>query len=220
MLAYSRVGLATTFALRWPSFGNWGAALLLGLSAWVPAHELNVAQQAVFPLPSQMSEGLARLEEGLESLGPAMAVLLVAVLPAVCEELLFRGLLLSGLATAFGRGAAILISAAVFAVFHFWLSKIVPTLLLGAVLGYLCWQSRSIVPGIIVHGLHNGLAVAGIFWPWPEKLGIASDAPSAHLPATIMLTGSLSFLCGLLLCGFPRRNRGGSSADSILAGIP
>ena len=84
--------------------------------------------------------------------------------------------------------AAILGSAAVFGVFHFFLFKFPVTALLGVMLAYLCWRSRSILPAIIAHLLHNGLGVLTAFYPqWQSSLGINHEEEWAHLPATVLV---------------------------------
>ena len=133
-------------------------------------------------------------------LGPAMAFFTIAIVPAVCEELLFRGFLLGGLSAASRKWPAILASACVFGIFHFFLSKFAVTATLGVVLGYLCWRSKSILPGMIAHALNNGLAVLFVFQPkTPELLGIVDDNNSDHLPITVLLAGSVMFVAGCIV---------------------
>lgn len=201
VLLYWKVNIVETFSLRKPCARYILAAVFIGLASWIPVHELIVLQDSFLPIPQVMAEKLAESNKAIQSLNPWMAIGVLALLPAICEELIFRGLLLNGLRDAAKRRTAIIVSAAVFGVFHFMLVKFVPTTLLGLVLGYLCWQSRSIVPGMIVHLLHNGLLTASLFWPWQETLGVPADDTMVHLPSHIIVGGLALVGLGLWLAG-------------------
>ena len=90
-----------------------------------------------------------------------------ALVPAVCEELAFRGFILSGLEHQHRTRSAILLSALMFGFLHVLLSlfqQLFNATLLGIVLGLLAVRSRSILPGILFHFLNNALAVSQGDW--------------------------------------------------------
>lgn len=96
-----------------------------------------------------------------------MAVLVVCVAPLV-EELIFRGVLLSGLMRRLRAVWAVPLSAAIFGIVHLpdfgfaW--HAVPALVgLGLVLALLRLRSRSLWPAVTAHAANNLLAVAGWF---------------------------------------------------------
>jgi ABC-2 type transport system permease protein/sodium transport system permease protein len=205
LLIYRKIDLRQTLCLKRPAASHMVAAVLIGISAWIPAHELSALQQLILPLPTALKEGAAQMQQALASLHPAEALLYLALAPALCEELVFRGFLLSGLTTAIRRWPAILISAAIFGVFHFALFKFASATALGIVLGYLCIRSGSLLPGIVAHLLHNGLSITTVYWPelWHQTLGISSDESSLHLPVPILLVGCAAFVGGVLLPKLP-----------------
>jgi membrane protease YdiL (CAAX protease family) len=86
-------------------------------------------------------------------------MLVFAVLPAVCEELAFRGFILTGLRRRFRTGTAIVISSFLFAVSHMNVFQFLPTFVLGLVLGLLAVRAGSVLPGMAYHLIHNGLLV-------------------------------------------------------------
>ncbi|MFK7758148.1 MAG: CPBP family glutamic-type intramembrane protease [Flavobacteriales bacterium] len=91
-------------------------------------------------------------------------VFLIAVVPAVCEELAFRGVLQSQLAQAFqNTHLAIWISAFIFSAIHFQFFGFLPRLVLGAIFGYLMVYSGSIWPAITAHFINNALGVLGYY---------------------------------------------------------
>lgn len=202
VLIYWKVDLRSSLALRLPAPRFLAAALLLGLSAWVPAHELGVFQNAVMGTPEAFQKSAKVLTDTLAELPPLTVVAILAIIPALCEELFFRGLLLSGLSVSLRKWTAITVAALLFAVFHFMLIKFAVTGVLGFLLGYLCWQSRSIFPGMIVHMLHNGLAALSLFHPeWTAALGINESESSAHLPPLVIALGIALCLAGIWLTG-------------------
>ena len=98
-----------------------------------------------------------------ESPSLAIAVLVFALVPAVCEEFAFRGFILSGLEHEHRTRSAILLSALLFGFLHVLSSlfqQLFNATLLGIVLGLLAVRSRSILPGIVFHFINNALAVS------------------------------------------------------------
>ncbi len=209
ILLYWKIDVVKTFSLRVPSLTHLLAGLLLGVSAWIPAHELNVLQYSVIGVPESFLRSAAQLVETIRLLPPEAVILVLAIVPAFCEELFFRGFLLSGLSTAMRRWPAIFISAIFFAVFHFFIFKFVVAGALGVVLGYLCWQSRSIVPAILAHATHNAIGVYSVLRPeWMQSLGVPSQSASQpmwlHLPVPLLVIGAGVFALGLYLASFSR----------------
>ena len=103
-------------------------------------------------------------DEEMEALGEIMgagaaSLLVVGLLAPVLEEMLFRGVLLRGFLQHYPPGAAIGLSALVFAVFHFTLSQLPVALLFGLFAGWLYWRTRSLWPCILAHVLFNSTAV-------------------------------------------------------------
>ncbi len=83
-----------------------------------------------------------------------------ALAPAVCEELAFRGFILSGLERSRRQWLPILISAMLFGVIHMIPKQMFNAALLGVVIGLLAVRSRSLIPGVIFHFIFNGTQVA------------------------------------------------------------
>ena len=87
-------------------------------------------------------------------------VLVIALVPAVCEELAFRGFILSGFRHLGHKWRAIVFSALLFGLTHGILQQSLIACLLGVLLGYLAVQSGSILPCMVFHVVHNTLALA------------------------------------------------------------
>jgi len=149
-----------SLALRLPTTRQVLTAAFLVLLVFPPVAALTRVILSEFPaLEPLLSEGMA-LAEAIRTDAPWWVSLAVfSLLSAVCEELPFRGFILSGLRIRFGPWSAILISSFLFALFHLNVFQVVPTLVLGLVLGMLTVWSGSIVPAIVFQSLYKALVV-------------------------------------------------------------
>ncbi|MDD2797947.1 MAG: CPBP family intramembrane metalloprotease [Bacteroidales bacterium] len=87
-------------------------------------------------------------------------VLVIAILPGFCEEVLFRGVVQPIFADWLkSKHAAVWVTAFVFSFIHFQFLGFVPRLLLGAMLGYLVMYSGSLWTSILAHSLNNAFIV-------------------------------------------------------------
>jgi len=109
------------------------------------------------------------LEEGLSILNPTswgtyfLCVLLLAIMPAIGEELLFRGMILHGLRTRFNDISAVLMSALMFAIMHGNLQQFVYPFLLGIIMGWIVLRTGSLISSIVVHFTNNFIVVTFSF---------------------------------------------------------
>ncbi len=106
----------------------------------------------------------------------------------MCEELFFRGFLLRSFGSAMRPATAIVLTAALFGLFHILvrdallLERFPPTALLGLVLGWVAWRTGSLWPGVLLHAIHNTTVLAlpklsPILGEWAQGL-----ENHAHLP--------------------------------------
>jgi len=128
------------------------AAIAIGATTWY----LNMYLVALLPVTERQVRTLADLVDR-----PTLAAALVmfALVPAVCEELLFRGILARALGRPLRLAVAAMISAAVFSVYHLSLAQALPTLTLGFVLALIAIRADSVLPTVIAHALNNALAI-------------------------------------------------------------
>lgn len=92
-------------------------------------------------------------------------LVIMALLPAIGEELFFRGSLQKVLLRMSGKPwLAIFISSMVFALLHGTFFKILPIFLLGIMLGTVYQVTRNLWYSIIIHFLNNGIAVLAIYY--------------------------------------------------------
>jgi sodium transport system permease protein len=149
-----------TLRLFWPEprYLAVGVALALGLNPLV--NELRPIVERLFPISQAVEQTLSQMMKKVPDL--ATAIVLFAAIPAICEELAFRGFILTGLERGHRTRSAILLSALLFGFMHVLLSlfqQLFNATLLGIVLGLLAVRSRSIVPGMVFHFINNALGV-------------------------------------------------------------
>ncbi|MGD9647380.1 MAG: ABC transporter permease subunit/CPBP intramembrane protease [Pirellulales bacterium] len=120
----------------------------------------NLLQQGVLKLYPIKDEVVLQLDSLFAAPANLWAMLLVlAVLPAVCEEVAFRGFILSGFRHLGHKWRAIVLSSVFFGLTHAIFQQSLITTLIGVVIAYLAVQTGSLWPGIVFHITHNSLAV-------------------------------------------------------------
>lgn len=92
-----------------------------------------------------------------------LGVIAMAVLPAICEELLFRGLIFRGLQSKFSSHFAVLISALMFTLLHGSLQQTVYQFMLGLMLGYVMLYGKNIIYPMLLHFVNNLIVVITSF---------------------------------------------------------
>ena len=151
-----RAGAGRWLGLRWrlPRRPWVAFGLLLPM---VPALALVLSVQGFLQLP-RWSSGKWLTELAAH---PVLAVALGCVAGPVLEEVLMRGVLLRGLLRNYRPAVAISQSALLFGIFHFNPAQSLNAFLLGLLLGWIYYRSRSLWLCIGLHGLYNALAFAG-----------------------------------------------------------
>lgn len=114
-------------------------------------------------------------------------LLIVALLPALCEELLFRGIIQNAIKRRWHSiHAAVWITALLFSLCHGDLFALLPRLLLGALLGYLFVYSGSLLVNSLVHFVNNAIVVVHYYLFQHGVLQFSPDDP-LDLPLTLTL---------------------------------
>lgn len=148
-----------------------GLGFVLAGVGWVVFYPLVLwlgQVNAELPLPEGIREWEAQQGDVLEmllmgaNLPTWFLFLTVAITPAVCEELMFRGYLQRQVERGLGLVWSIVIVGIVFGLYHLQLSKAVPLAALGMYLGFVVWATGSVWTGVLVHLLNNGFAVMAV----------------------------------------------------------
>lgn len=126
-----------------------------------------------------------------------VTVLFVGILPAVCEELIFRGIITNGLKK-YGTKLAIILSAILFALIHQNLQQLLYQLFLGGVMAYIAIKTGSIFYTMILHFFNNfSILFFAFVFGQSEQTPNYSNAWNIILPI-IMAIASVFVVLGIL----------------------
>ncbi|MEX1276475.1 MAG: CPBP family intramembrane glutamic endopeptidase [Bacteroidota bacterium] len=204
------VRLDKVFLWRMPKGGETFFAVLSLLFLQQVFQTYMILQERI-PLPEVFDTLLAPIKELMdqtvrvlvtaESLPElAFVVLVVAIVPSIVEELMFRGLIQTGLERVAQPIRAAVISGLIFGAFHFNPFALLPLMGLGVFFGLLRMRSRSLVIAMTIHFLNNVLAVIVSYFRMDEDMVLGGGkASEAYLPAVF---GQLGLFVGLFLVAF------------------
>ncbi len=181
-----------TFRIRLCRLGFLFGGFVLMMGTILVGMLLTSITSMLFP---ESAESMTGSMEAIYSYGYGVCLLLIALLPAVCEELLFRGFLLSSLEHTMKKRAAILTAAIVFGLYHMNLVQTPTTALIGMALCYVAVQSESLLPGMLMHFFNNALSVTAGFYP-KQIACILPIFSENGVPALVLIVGGVG-LCVL-----------------------
>jgi sodium transport system permease protein len=194
---YARVTqqrLASVLVFTRPSGRALVGAALCGLSGWIV---IGLLAEWIAPAPRELIERLRHQVAPPGGRGLAATLLLMAITPAVCEEALFRGPILRGLATRLSPLAAAAVTGVLFGLFHFDVWRFLPTALLGLMLSLIALRARSILPSMLAHGVNNGCLVTLAQLGVDEKMTTLGAASQIG----IFVAASVALVAGGFLVG-------------------
>jgi len=148
-----------TLLLNVPRAWTIPAAFLLAVAVHPLVVLLAQGITATYPLSEDMLQRLEALTQVAQRAEIWQLLLVVALIPAICEELSFRGFILSGLRNLGSPWAAVAVSSLLFGITHGLLQQSLSAVAVGLVIGYVALQTNSLLPGAIFHLTHNALSV-------------------------------------------------------------
>lgn len=198
ILVYFRVGLRTALHLRAPSRGGMAGALLLAAGGIILLLQLSVYHERLLPAPPELQELFSRMfDEARAEYGLWWLFLTVAITPAVCEEVIFRGALLSAWRKHLPPVVLVVGIAVLFGAFHLSVHRMFGTTMIGIALTYIALRTRSIYPAMAAHALSNGtmlLIATGAF-----SFFDAAIVETVGLPWPVLVLGAGLVLTGIAL---------------------
>jgi sodium transport system permease protein len=147
-----------TFRLAWPGWRFLAAGAVLPCLLHPVSVELLGRMHWFF---GELPQGAGQILQMMND--PAIPLWLTfaafAVVPALCEELAFRGFILSGLARRGRTALAVVLSSLAFGVMHMVPQQVFNAALMGLVLGLLAVRSGSLLPCVLFHLVNNALGL-------------------------------------------------------------
>jgi len=193
--------LSTVFPWRRPNLGETVFAVL-SLLFLQEVMQIYLFFQDRIPLPRELEKYVAPARQMLEEMFRILVsakdipelflvVLVVAITPAIVEELLFRGLIQNCFERRLVPLRAAIWTGIIFGLFHFNPFQIVPLIILGCFFGILRMRSRSMIIAMTMHFLNNALAVVVTYFQMDDKMVIGAtkgtDINTASLLAQMFL---------------------------------
>ena len=131
----------------------------LGISLH-PAYILfSSAIQTEFQLGADTKEVLVYIDAMISAAPLWSVILTLAIIPAICEELAFRGFIFAGLSQEKGTLRAIVVSALFFGLSHGVLQQTIGATVMGLILGVVAWRTGGVLGCIVLHMTHNTLTM-------------------------------------------------------------
>lgn len=183
-------------AFAWPSAKVLTLTVTLTLGAVIVIDYLTALSEHLLPLPRWVEEAYAELMAARNTTELIEKVVILCAIPAICEEIFFRGFCLTSLAAHWGKRTAIVVTAFVFAVVHGnpWYLHLY--FLLGLILGWVYAITGTLWAPVLSHFLNNLWTFANhvrgfevplqeAFW-WGDAVFLASGA--------LLLVAGITFL--------------------------
>lgn len=152
---------------------------LLGLSVYV-LEQINLPEWATSMDEDSMNNLYALL--AMDNFNDLLLnLLIIAVLPAIGEELLFRGIVQNAFMGRLNNPhVAIFIAAFIFSAFHLEILGFIPKFLIGIILGYSYYVTQSLWVPIILHYMNNGSQVVSLYVMGGDIESLQSEAATTE----------------------------------------
>jgi membrane protease YdiL (CAAX protease family) len=121
----------------------------------------------------------------------------IGIVPAVCEEVMYRGYVQRSFEKNWGIWTAIIVSGFIFGAYHLQINNILPLSFLGIMLAYLTYISDSLIPAIVAHFVNNGgQVIASSFYPamLEESITPETEMPWGLIIVSIIISSGIVYI--------------------------
>lgn len=204
---YMKADAKKLFSIKKPGVSQAAGGILFGIAAFLCAIIIGVLLVPFFP---ESADGLTQLDDMLTSQPAVALILVVALMPAIGEELLFRGFVMGTLKNKCTGVIAVLITTLLFAAYHMSLIKMFTIGIIGFGLTYAAYKSGSIVTSMCVHFLNNLLSVLITKYPKQMQHVLPVLFKESLSASDLLLMIAVILICaalGSLLLGCRKKKR-------------
>ncbi len=211
--------LRKSLRIRMPHWTSLPLAVLLGVTLHPMYVMLAEWISYTYPVSEQAAAAMKPFAEQISAAPWLSVVFLMACVPAICEELAFRGFIFGGLVRQRGRLRAVVISALMFGISHGVLQQSIAATIMGLLLGWIALRTGSVLPGILIHFTNNTLSVsleriAVSQWEGSALFLTTSETGPAYQPMWIVVSIGIAITC-LLYFGTLRPRVDEDEADLV-----
>ena len=201
------------FDVRFPRRFVLMAVASIGLT--LAAGRLNALLVAPFAGADARTEMILDMVGSDKGYMVVLAFVMIVIVPAFCEEFLFRGLVLDSLLP-YGRAVAVIGSALLFAAMHQSFGQFLYSAVAGIFMGLLYAESRSILPSTLVHLLYNLLSFVQVVLY--ARIPDQTTAGRVTLCVDLTVIGAGIVCVALLMLLSGRRRKASKQDERLLAG--
>ena len=204
---YMKADAKKLFSIKMPGVSQVAGGILFGIAAFLCAMIIGVLLVPFFP---ESADGLTQLDDMLTSQPAVVLILVVALMPAIGEELLFRGFVMGTLKNKCTGVIAVLVTTLLFAAYHMSLIKMFTIGIIGFGLTYAAYKSGSIVTSMCMHFLNNLLSVLITKYPKQMQHVLPVLFKESLSASDLLLMIAVILICaalGLLLLGCRKKKR-------------
>lgn len=177
VVGWLRLPFKETFSFRKPPLTALIGAPMMAPGTVLLTSIMVALQNSVLPMSQTFAKALTDVMTPKEQ-SMSMILFAMAVMPGICEELLFRGAIYGLLRRKFNTVGCCIFVGVLFGFFHLSGYRLLPTAFLGIILTLMVYRTGSIFPSMLFHASHNALAILATSipetkWQTPAVLGLA-----------------------------------------------
>ena len=175
--------------------------IIISVFAIMEIAQVLLILQSQIPLPESIKETVNEFKQAIEetyrtlvyskNIGElSLVVLVIALIPALCEELLFRGLLQYNFIKGLGAKSGIIATGILFAMFHFNPFAFIALMVLGIYFSFLTYRTNSIFSSMIGHFTNNFMASISLYFFGKDDVVINNSETiitSAQMPSLFLI---------------------------------
>ena len=184
---------------------------LIGIISLQQMLQIYMVFQERLPLPQDMQSVMEKFQDLFENLYLKLigsssvpellwVITVVALIPALAEELMFRGLIQRSMEKSFSPLKSILITGFIFGAYHMNPFSFIPLVVIGIYLGFILIRSGSIWVPILSHFVNNAFACVALYFQWKDDymiVGNTGEMSTTGLLATFWLFGVIFLLSSM-----------------------
>ena len=207
-----RANLKEVFPIKKPTLREVFGTIIIWVGTLIGVLISTLIMAYFFP------EGLAQVSEGLNnvitSVSMGVALFIVAVMPAICEEALMRGFILSSFRSFKSKWLIVILVGIIFGIYHLDPYRFLPTAILGMSMAYIMLETNNLLYPILLHFINNGFSPLVTFLN-PAQGAASMDTfsvPLASIGAYFIIGSIIPF--ALLLGGYLLRKKGAATEEN------
>ncbi len=156
LVIYTKKDIVQTYGFKKAGASSYIGGLFLAVGMFLLNIVLSSWMVALFPeSAANVTDTFSELMDG----NFLFVLFVIAAAPAICEEMLFRGLIFHSMKARYRASTAMVCTAVIFGIYHMSLVKLPATSLLGFILCYAVWMTDSIYPAMMMHFINNAFSV-------------------------------------------------------------